>query len=67
MLKKSMIQRITKQEAKRNQVRFSKASVEKLTDVINEIGEEISEKAKILAEHAGRNIVNEKDIRLVLK
>ena len=67
MIKKSTLQKITKRESQIHKVRFSKTSVEKLADVVNDIGNEIASHAKTLAEHAKRNTVTEKDVKLVLK
>ena len=67
MITKSSMQRITRKEGKVHKVRFSKASVDRLTNAVNDIGGEIAAHAKELAEHAKRRTVNDKDIKLVLK
>ncbi len=47
--------------------RVSAKSAEVFADIIQEIAEEISQKAVRLAKHSGRKTVKEKDIKLAVK
>lgn len=47
--------------------RVSEKAKELLSDVLEEYAKNISEKAKVYAQHSGKKTITENDIRLVLK
>jgi histone H3/H4 len=47
--------------------RQSRGAARELARSLEEIAEEIAERSKLLAEHAGRRTIKDKDIRLAVK
>ncbi len=67
MIPKTVIKRIMLKETKKHGMKISKESLEKMCEQIKDVGVEISSQAKTLAKHAGRETVNESDVKLVIK
>lgn len=67
MIPKATIRKIMERETKKRNMRIGKDALEKMRENIERIGVEISEQAKKLAKHAGRETVDDSDIKLVIK
>ena len=67
MVPKSVIRRVMEIETKKHNMRLSKDAIEKMCEEIEEIGIDISKQAKKLAKHAGRETVDDSDVKLVIK
>ena len=67
MVPKSVIRRIMQREAKKQDAKISKGALEKMSEIIEDIGVDISRQAKALAKHAGRETVDDSDIKLVIR
>jgi histone H3/H4 len=66
---KASVENIMREILKRhkNASRISSDAVERLTHVIDEIGLDIGKSAERLAKHAGRETVNDSDVKLALR
>ncbi len=67
MVPKNVIRRIMQKEAKKQGMKISKEALEKMKEIIEDIGVEIGTHAKKLAKHAKREIVDDSDIKLVIR
>ncbi len=65
---RASVGRLMKEVVKRHKIkRISSDAVEKMSDILEEIGMDITKSSVRLAKHAKRNTVNETDVKLSLK
>jgi histone H3/H4 len=67
MVPKSVVKKMMQKEAKKQNMKISREAVEKMCEVLEEIGADISRQAKVLAKHAGRETVDDSDVKLVIR